>query len=274
MRVKRLSRSVVIVLTAIGLLALSGIALAAVEGQEDTVFNYGYDEDSQFFAWNVTSLEYDPNYEALEDTLGDEEKAPSEDLAALLEACGLAAPEGEEPIEYGYTFDGETIELYALTDGSFDPDADLPVESGDCGEITGGYVTGPEGQVNHGMFLRLFNSLYEGANRGCLVRHIAQSDLGKGDQQVEADPAFEAGDTVEPIEDGTIDFTTVAADCVRGPQGGDDEGEENELEGEDNDRRGPPQWVRDKLGDDHPANRGNGNGNGNGKPEGAGGGRP
>jgi hypothetical protein len=150
----------------------------------------------------------------------------------------------------------------------------VPVESGDCGEITGGYVTGPEGQVNHGMFLRLFNSLYEGANRGCLVRHIAQSDLGKGDQQVEADPAFEAGDTVEPIEDGTIDFTTVAADCVRGPKGGDDEGEENELEGEDNDRRGPPQWVRDKHGDDHPANRGNGNGNGNGKPEGAGGGRP
>jgi hypothetical protein len=46
MRVKRLSRSVVIVLTAIGLLALSGIALAADEGQEDTVFNYGYDEDS------------------------------------------------------------------------------------------------------------------------------------------------------------------------------------------------------------------------------------
>ena len=274
---KRLSRTAVIVLSAIGLFALSGIALAANESQEDTVFNYGYDEDSQFFAWNVTSLEYDPDYEALEETVGEEEPASDEELAVLLEACGLAAPEGEEPIEYGYTFDGETIQLFALTDGSFDPEADVPLESGECGEITGGYVTGPEGQVNHGMFLKLFNSLYEGPNRGCLVRHIAQSDLGKGDQQVEADPAFEAGDTVELIEDGTIDFTTVAADCVRGPQGGDDG--EDEVEGEDSDRRGPPEWVRDKRGEDHPSNRekgngNNGNGNGNGKPEGAGGGRP
>jgi hypothetical protein len=276
MRVERLSRTAVIVLAALGLTALSGIALAADDGGNDTVFNFGYDEDSQFFMWNVTSLEYDPSFEELEETLGDDDPEAQADLEALLEACGLAAPEGEEALEYGYTFDGETIELFALTDGSFDPEADEPVDVGECGELSGGYVTGPEGQVNHGMFLRLFNSLYDGPNRGCLVRHIAQSDLGKGEQQIEADPEFEAGETVEPIEDGRVTFETAVTDCLHGPNRGGDDVEEAEGDEEDTDRGGPPQWVLDKRGDDHPANRGggDGNGNGNGKPEGVGGGRP
>jgi len=281
--VERLSKTAVIVLAALGLTALSGIALAA---DDDTVFNYGYDQGSQFFMWNVTSLEYDPDYEALEETLGDEDPEASDDLEALLATCGLAAPEGEQDLEYGYTFDGETIELYALSDGSFDPETDEPVDVGECGEVTGGYVTGPQGQVNHGMFLKLFTSLYEGPNRGCLVRHIAQSDLGKGDQQIEADPDFEADETVQPIEDGSVTFTTAVTDCLHGPNRGGDEDETEEAEGaeDDSNRRGPPQWVRDKLGDDHPANGGNGagddsdeddgNGNGHGRPEGVGGGRP
>ena len=269
---KRLSRTAVIVLAALGLTALSGIALAA--GGDDTVFNYGYDEGSQFFMWNVTSLEYDPDYEALDETLGDEDPEATDDLEALLEACGLAAPEGAEAIEYGYTFDGETVELFALTDGFFNPETDEPFEVGECGEVTGGYVTGPQGQVNHGMFLKLFNSMYDGPKRGCLVRHIAQSDLGKGDQQVEADPDFEADETVQTIEDGSVIFTTAITDCLHGPDRGGDEDAQD-----DGDRRGPPEWVRDKRGDDHPANRGdgekgNGKGNGHGRPEGAGGGRP
>ena len=134
-------------------------------------------------------------------------------------------------------------------------------------------MPGPECQVNHVIFLRLFNSLYDGPNRGCLVRHIAQSDLGKGEQQIEADPEFQAGDTAEPIEDGSVVFETALTDCLRGPNRGGDDVEEGEG-AEDTDRRGPPQWVLDKRGDDHPANRGAGDGNGNGKPEGVGGGRP
>lgn len=280
---KRLSRMAVIVLAALGLAALSGIALAADDG-DDTVFNYGYDEGSQFFMWNVTSLDYEPDYDALDETLGEGGTVAEDGLDALLEACGLAAPEGSEPLEYGYTFDGETIELFALTEGSFDPEVDEPVDVGECGELTGGYVTGPQGQVNHGMFLKLFNSVYDGPNRGCLVRHIAQSDLGKGDQKIEADPDFEGDETVQPIEDGSVTFTTAVTDCLRGREV---RGDDAEAAGDDGDRRGPPQWVRDKHGEDHPANRGGGgeaeeesngngkgNGNGNGKPEGKGGGRP
>jgi hypothetical protein len=67
------------------------------------------------------------------------------------------------------------------------------------------------------MFMRLFNSLYtgEGQGRGCLVRHLAQSDLGKGDQQVQA------GDVVvtDPLasgDTGSVEFTTVETDCEHG----------------------------------------------------------
>ena len=254
-------------LALIGLLAMSGVALASSD--DDTVFNYGYDKDSQFFMWNVTSLDYSPDADALEEGLEGGESTADTEFEALLGACGLGAGPGEEPVEYGYTFDGETIQVYELTEGEFDPDGDYPiesVESGDCGEFDGGYVTGPEGQVNHGMFLKLFNSVYEGENRGCLVRHIARSDLGKDDERVGAD------ETAEPIEGGRITFATTGADCVRGPER-DQGDEESEL-------RGPPQFVKDKFGGNGPGNgnggdRGEGPGNGKGKPQGTpGGGRP
>ena len=260
-------------LTVIGLLAMSGVALASSD--DDTVFNYGYDQDSQFFMWNVTSLDYSPDADALEEGLEDDESTADTEFEALLEACGLGAGPGGESVEYGYTFDGERIQVYDLTEGEFDPDGDDPiesVESGDCGEFDGGYVTGPEGQVNHGMFLKLCNSKYEGENRGCLVRHIARSDLGKDGQQVQADPEFEAGETAEPIEDGTITFTTTGADCVRGPE----RNQVDEEIDEESERRGPPQFVKDKFGGDGPGKGNGGEGDkGKGKPEGTPGhGRP
>lgn len=268
---KRFRTRAATALTVIGLLAVSGVALAASD--DDTVFNYGYDQDSQFFMWNVTSLDYSPNADALEEGLEDEESTADTEFEALLEACGLGTGVGGDPAEYGYTFDGNSIQVYGPTEGEFDP-SDDPIESvsADCGEFDGGFVTGPEGQVNHGMFLKLFNEMYEGENRGCLVRHIARSDLGKDGQQVEADPDFEADETVE---DGTVAFITTGADCVRGPE----RGEGDEALDEESERRGPPQFVKDKFGGDGPGkgnggDRGDGPGNGKGKPEGTPGGRP
>jgi hypothetical protein len=69
-----------------------------------------------------------------------------------------------------------------------------------------------------------------------VIRHLAQSDLGKGDQQVKV------GDEVgseETDDTAPIDFTTVEADCEKG-------------------------------GDDTELVEGNGNGNGKGKPANAG----
>jgi hypothetical protein len=66
------------------------------------------------------------------------------------------------------------------------------------------------------MFMRLFNSLFDGPGRGCVNRFLARSDLGKGDQQVrvpDVDPNAPA------LTDGTmglIEFETVLANCARG----------------------------------------------------------
>lgn len=84
------------------------------------------------------------------------------------------------------------------------------VESSDteCGS-SGLEVSGPNGQVNHGMFMKLFNSLWQGQGRGCVVRHLAKSDLGKGDQQVKPGDTSDA-DLTEP---GVVDLTTVETRC-------------------------------------------------------------
>lgn len=108
----------------------------------------------------------------------------------------------------------------------------------DC-ELTGGEVAGPNGQVNHGMFMKLFNSLYEGTGRGCVVRHLAQSDLGKGDQQVKGGEETETETDSVAVESDTeeiVDFTTVETVCQHGPGSGD------ELESED-DGTGKPPWA-------------------------------
>lgn len=218
---KRLRSRTVVFLAVVGLFAFSGIALAA--GDDDTVFNYGYDQDSQFFAWNVTSLDWEPDYAELAEELGFDS-----DFEVLQELCGLQDPEAE-PVEYTYDFDGESGGITVYLEGE-------PV---DCATFQGGYVTGPSGQVNHGMFLRLFNSIYDGPAKGCVVRHVAQSDLGKDDQQVKSDPEFETPETVESITGGTINFTTAVADCQKGPDHDDENGE----------RGGPPAHVLEKKAD-------------------------
>jgi hypothetical protein len=60
--------------------------------------------------------------------------------------------------------------------------------------------------------MKLFHHLVDMQGMGCLNRIIAQSDLGKGDQQLrtaDVDAAF------APDSTGQVDFTTVAADCNR-----------------------------------------------------------
>lgn len=176
----------------VGLFAFSGVAMAAPEDGDDTVFNFGSIEESQFLVWNVSSIDYE-----VEEPLS---------FGELLEACSLE--------EVGYSIDEE---------GAITFDEGLALDEA-CGDLVGGQVTGPNGQVNHGMYLKLFNSLHDGPGRGCLVRHLAQSSLGIDDQlSVEdADPDF------DPAGEGDVALETVAADCIHGNQpDGDDDGPGN-----------------------------------------------
>ena len=175
-----MKNNAIILATVLGLLALSGLAIAAEhEGDEpeDTVFNYGYDEGNQVLAWGI---------------------APAD----LINDCTL---EGDSSvITYGPSEDG-VIEIPLL-------------DQDECG-ISGVSVTGPNGQVNHGQFMKAINSVFEGTHRGCINRYLAKSDLGKGDQQIQVPDVDPNSSEVMEGDTGTVEFATVVADCERGNEG-------------------------------------------------------
>lgn len=203
-------KKLTVLIAVLGLLAISGIALAAGDDDDgDTVFNYGYDVEAGVLVWNTSPTDglYDcsledgplnttytrvPDGTVLVDELSDLEDSsvmfaprPQEELAPELE-------EADAPVAY---------------EGS----------DGPCG-LSGGSVAGPNGQINHGMFMKLFNSAFDwsafaGTGRGCINRHLAQSDLGKWDQQVKVSEVDPEASTDE-ITEGVIEFSTVMTDCL------------------------------------------------------------
>lgn len=218
----RLRNKAVISLTIVGLLAMSGIAMASSHQEEknDTVFNYGYDQENQFLLWNISSLDYQVDEETLAEAL-------FENYSALFMACALAPADGVVPLFDGYSFSEGTVTLTLGTEPAELPEGCNPA-------MFGGVVTGPNGQVNHGMFMKLFNSLYQGQGKGCLVRHLAQSQLGKDDQKVQASQDYVAPEDPIAIEAGTVVFTSEDADCIHGKKAKD---------GDESNRGGPPEHV-------------------------------
>ncbi len=214
-----MKRKGIVLLIVIGLLALSGMALAqSHEGEEseDTVFNFAYDDISHLLVWNTS---------------------PTEGL----NDCTLQNPEnGLLNATYGLTVEG-LIVVDGLTQGvdpnvtevSFparvDGDAFLPYSfDSECG-LRAADVTGPNGQVNHGMIMKAWNSAWDGVGRGCLNRYLAGSELGKDEQQIKA--SDDSGFT--PVTDGVtgeIAFLTFPADCEHGNGNGNGNGNVNSSE--------------------------------------------
>jgi hypothetical protein len=96
-------------------------------------------------------------------------------------------------------------------------EASDPVEysgaDGECG-VSGVVVAGPNGQINHGQFMKAAKSLFDIQGHGCIVRYLAKSDIGRTDttkvSTSDVDPLFEIGET------GDINFATFEADCSHG----------------------------------------------------------
>ncbi len=231
-------KKLIVLTTILGLIAFSGVAAAQEhdESEEggDTTFNYGYDEANGVFIWGSSPSDgdFDCTLEngSLRATYWDEGDGGLlvEDLIHLNEG-GVA---------------GDTVEFEPTEEG--DPSLEYDPEGEDC-QLTAGEVAGPQGQVNHGMFLKLFNSMFDGQARGCMVRHIAQSeDLGKGNQQVKVPGVEETEETEENGEfvEGSIDFETVMTDCVHGPD------DDAQVEGASN-GKGRPDRVTEKLAEKH-----------------------
>ena len=205
----RLRRSSIVLLVAFGLIAGAGIASAAEgdpteEPSEDTLFNFGYDEANHILlvGTSATDSTYDCTLEN-----------------GTLTAEYGAADNGHIPVDMLLAEDKAAIEFANRPTeevGSDFTPADTVAYTGadrDCG-ISGGVVGGPNGQINHGQFMKLFHQLIDRRGMGCLNRVIAQSDLGKGDQQLQkSDVDVDA--TFAPATTGQVDFTTVAADCNR-----------------------------------------------------------
>lgn len=72
-------------------------------------------------------------------------------------------------------------------------------------------VTGPNGQVNHGQIVSHFvRSLSGVKGKGCYVRIIAQSDYGKGDQQVQATGGTDGSTSTSTVTTTPTTDTTVS----------------------------------------------------------------
>ncbi len=191
---KKLKRSAIATFVALGLFVSSGIAVA----------------------------------ETLEDDVPEEETIDTELMADTLFSFGYDLMNGL--LLWNISSIDEPCALPTSEESETDPEAE---SDPDC-ELTEGEVAGPNGQVNHGMFMKLFNSLYEGTGRGCVVRHLAQSDLGKGDQQVKGGEEEAEPDASEVEDEYEVDFTTIETLCH------EDDAEDAELEEEG---KGKPAWA-------------------------------
>ena len=145
------------------------------------------------------------------------------------------------------------------TDYVYDIDDEGNVEvtgaEGDCA-FTATDVTGPNGQVNHGTVVSAFvkalkASGYEG-NRGCMIKIIAGSEYGKGDQQIKTSDV-ETAEVDETAETST-QFTVTETTC----------GKKDKVDKTN---------QSEKVKSDHP-NQGKGQGKSHGRPDHAGKGKP
>ena len=204
---------------------VGGVALAA---STDTLLVEGFDPDNKVLVFGVSEIDengFDCTVEGtgftyITDGAGHVTSLAKDSLAASLKLAGVDVPYGE-------------------TDGV----CDLTVVD----------VIGPAGQVNHGQVVSSFvhaikEQMREAGVRGgvgCLVRVLAQSEYGKGDQQ----QGPTVIDETVVVTTGEVDLNAHELTCGGGPKsdetGNGDNGNGN---GNGNGNRGN-------------GNRGNGNGN-------------
>ena len=209
-----LRRPWTVLLVAVGFAAMAGIASAAEgdpteDAPDDTLINFGYDQENHLFLINTS-----PNDSTFDCTL--ENGTLATHYGATIDGDPIPVEELEFQNESGGF---EALTFLNRPQEEVDTDefivADQPATysgaEGDCG-LSGELVGGPNGQINHGQFMKLFHELVDKQGMGCLNRVVAHSDLGKGDQQVrtsDVDATFALGEV------GMVDFTTAAADCER-----------------------------------------------------------
>jgi hypothetical protein len=181
MPMKRLTRGSIALVAVALMMAVSGLAAAAVgddhetETEEgDTRLVVGFDEDNGLLVTGVSPTDHDNDCTVASEAEGDfgleyaepddSGKVPTQDVTALTDGDGA-------DVEFAATEEGGDAVAY--------PDL---AEDDPC-RLRAASVAGKNGQVNHGQVVSTFNKMIEG-KKGCVMRLIAHTDLGKGDMQV------------------------------------------------------------------------------------------
>jgi hypothetical protein len=207
-------------MVAIGLLAAASVASAddSITEEEAPVdlINFGYDEENHVFIVHTSTT--DSTYDC--------------ELPAHALMVGYGAVEGGSYSVDGLEDENGIVEFDVRPgdedseEAAGDPLAYAP--DGECA-LSGYSVGGPNGQINHGQFMKLFHQVVGKQANGCLNRIIAQSDLGKGDQQVrtsdieDALESDEGSEATDAIESGTVEFESFVAVCEKGKKDKNDD---------------------------------------------------
>jgi hypothetical protein len=201
---------IIVVVAAFSVLFTAGIASAGsgeTDPRVDTRFTYGYDAEAQLFFTSIQDTDTEAtDTSTLDCTLKGELSATygsADEEDGTIPVTGLMA--GTDAVTFASTDPGDETE--AAEDR-------LPYKGAEaeCGIF--GVAVGSQGHINHGQFMKLFKELFDVQGRGCLNRWLAQTDLGKDDQQVKTQDFATPEIGIEGGE-GTIEFTTVEANCNR-----------------------------------------------------------
>jgi hypothetical protein len=204
-------------MVAVGLLAMGGVSWAddSIPADEtltgDTLISYGYDAENHAFIVHTSST--DSAYDCA---------VPAEVLVGYgsLEDGSFEVTLFEEegvPVE----FPERTAE-----EGAEEPADDSEPGLDEMCQFSASVIAGPNGQINHGQFMKLFHQIVGKETSGCFNRFIAQSDLGKGDQQIrtsDIEDAVEGDEIEEAFTEGVASFESFVATCDPGKKDkGDD----------------------------------------------------
>ncbi|HEY5889343.1 MAG TPA: hypothetical protein VIW94_01400 [Acidimicrobiia bacterium] len=233
---RRITKPSIGLIAAFSLVVFSGIALAEPEtNDDDTLFSFGYDEENHVLAVNTSPTDslYVCEFEN----------------GALTAQYGEADGDGVIPVESLEDADGpkdfEPRLQHELAEGliqASEPFAYAGAD-GEC-RVNGIVVAGPNGQINHGQFMKAFKELIDIKGHGCLNRYLAQSDLGKTESTKiatsDVDPEFELSDS------GELSFKTFEADCLHGKKA--DTGE-SEIESDGTEKGKPEKTGKPEKSD-------------------------
>jgi hypothetical protein len=233
----------------ISVLVATSVGLAAT-GEPNSLLTEGYDSDNHTLVWGVAEH---PDSEDFGGTLDCRLATGSYDYEADEEGKVVVLTDEEGAVQYVPAEGGDPIEYS---------------EDGEC-SLTATNVEGPNGQVNHGSVVSSFVHALKAlgiTGAGCYVRLIAQSDYGKGDQQVQVPDVEEPeeGEVIEaePVE-GTVNLTSHETTCGKPDHAGQGGPPEGKGKPDHAGQGGPPE------GKGKPDHAGQG-----GPPEHAQGGRP